>query len=38
MCHSGEQTLCGIWWEELEDALDEECGEEYPDETEEAAR
>lgn len=38
LCHSGDLTLCGIWREQLEDALDAEWGEEYPVETEEAAR
>lgn len=30
LCHSGDQTICGIWGEELEAALDEEWAEEYP--------
>ncbi len=32
LCHSGSQTLCGIWEEELAaDADDDGFDEEYPD-------
>lgn len=31
LCHSGSQTLCGIWEEELAADADDDFGEEYPD-------